>query len=308
MADFSIDYSALHTVSDKMHTLADTASSGGGTGVFKEMGEAGSSANRDTFGSANLSRAFDVFYRYSSSRTQDAEEGLNELADTFESVADTFFDADAELASSAGLMGTSMGLDEWKDQKETYEQWESDKATWDAYLEEIGASEYFEEHPDAEIGEVCSADGAPDWCDTWLEDDDAPDDPGEAPEKPSDEPPTTYSYEDESGKVDVTLELDEDYNVMKETSTITTASGQSYTSVTEYQTAPQEITLENGETFDARDYTMTTTYADGSESVTTVVINEDGSGTMTTDDGEETTAYTRSAPDADWVETEGDDE
>ncbi|MFE0733193.1 serine/arginine repetitive matrix protein 2 [Streptomyces antibioticus] len=308
MPDFSIDYGALHIVQGQMRELADAADSGGATGVFKEVGEASSGDRKALFGSSGLSYAFNLFYSYSRSRTKDAKDGLGQLADTFSGVADTFFNADAQLASAAGLMSQSLGLDEWRNQKENYDHWAEDKAAWDAYLESIGASEYFAEHPDAQIGEVCRGDGQPSFCEAWIADDDAPDDPGEAPPKPSDTPPTSYTYEDEHGKVTVEVELDDDYNVMKETSTITTPDGQSYTSVTTYDSAPQIVTPENGDAFDARDYTMETTYADGSKTTTSVVIESDGSGTMTTTDADgKVTVSTRSGPDADWSEPEEDD-
>ncbi|WP_320784297.1 serine/arginine repetitive matrix protein 2 [Streptomyces sp. CRN 30] len=309
MPDFSIDYSALHVVQTKMHDLADAADSGGATGTFKEVGEASASERKALFGSSDLSYAFNLFYSYSTSRTKDAKDGLGQLADTFAGVADTFFNADAQLSSAAGLMSNSLGLDEWKNDKEAYDSWQEDKTAWDDYLERIGASEYFEEHPDADIGDVCRADDAPGFCETWLDDDDAPDDPGSPPTKPSDDPPTSYTYEDEQGKVSVEVELDDDYNVMKETSTITTTDGQSYTSVTTYDSAPRIITPEEGDPFDARDYTMVTTYGDGTESTTEVVINDDGSGTMTTTDPEgEVTTVSRSGPDEEWPEPEDDED
>ncbi|MFE7978234.1 serine/arginine repetitive matrix protein 2 [Streptomyces shenzhenensis] len=309
MPDFSIDYSALHTVQQKMRDLADAADSGGATGAFKEAGEAGSSERKAMFGSSDLSYAFNLFYSHSTSRTKQAKDGLGQLADTFSGVADTFFNADAQLASAAGLMSQSLGLDDWRGQKEAYDSWQEDKTAWDAYLERIGASDYFDQHPDAQIGEVCRADGAPSFCETWINDNDAPDDPGPPPEKPADNPPTSYHYEDEQGKVDVTVELDDDYNVMKETSTITTPDGQSYTSVTTYHSAPEIVTPADGDKFDARDYTMETTYADGSKTTTEVVIAGDGSGTMTTTDQDgKVTVSTRSGPDEDWSEPEESDD
>ncbi|GGT00228.1 MULTISPECIES: serine/arginine repetitive matrix protein 2 [Streptomyces] len=303
MPDFSIDYGALHIVQGKMRELADAADSGGATGTFKEVGEASSSERKALFGSSDLSYAFNLFYSYSTSRTKDAKDGLGQLADTFSGVADTFFNADAQLASAAGLMSQSLGLDDWRNQKEAYDAWQEDKTAWDAYLEKIGASEYFEQHPDANIGDVCRADGAPSFCEAWLADDDAPDDPGEPPAEPADTPPTSYTYEDEQGKVSVEVELDDDYNVMKETATITTPDGQSYTSVTTYDSAPRIITPDGGEPFDARDYTMVTTFGDGTKTTTEVVIEDDGSGTMTTTDADgKVTTVTRSGPDEEWPE------
>jgi hypothetical protein len=299
MPDFSIDYSVLHDVETRMHKLAEEAGSGGAGGVFRELGEGDSGDRRAVLGNAGLSTAFATFYRMSARRTGEAEDGLKELASVFKSVADTFFDADSQLASGAGVMGASIGLDQWRDQDAAYDAWAADRAEWDAYLEKIGAADYFEANPDASIGEVCSADDAPGWCQTWMDDNDAPSDPGEAPPKPSEEPPTSYTYEDENGTIDVQLELNENHEVMKETSTITTTNGQSYTSVTEYDSPPRIVGI-GEEEYDVRDYTMTTTFADGTVSTTTVVINDDGSGTMTEVNGEETRVSHRSGPEADW--------
>ncbi|WP_165990131.1 serine/arginine repetitive matrix protein 2 [Streptomyces sp. YIM 98790] len=304
MPDFSIDYTALHTAQEKMRSLADTAEDGGATGEFKALGDATTGEARAVLGDAGLANAFHSFFRYSRMRTKEAEDGLRELAEVFGSVSNVFFDADAQLSSSAGLMGSSIGLKDWLDQRKAWDAWQTSMAEWNAYLEEIGAKEYFDAHPDADIGEVCRADGAPEWCRTWEEDDDAPYQPGEPPPRPADDPPTEYVHTDENGTTRVTLELDDDYNVMREVSEITTADGQTFRSETVYGTPPQIVTPENGEPFDARDYTMTTTYADGTESVTTVVINEDGSGTMTEKSGDETTVYTRSGPGAEWQKTE----
>ncbi|MER5948624.1 serine/arginine repetitive matrix protein 2 [Streptomyces sp. NPDC001904] len=311
MADFSIDYSLLQQVQQKMHSLADQADSGGATGAFKDLGEAAASDRRGTLGHAGLSTAFNLFYRRSSSRTKDAKDGLNQLADMFASVANTFFDADAQLAGSAGLMGQSIGLSDWRNEKAAHDEWVQEKSEWDAYLEKIGADDYFAEHPDDSIRMVCTGPDAPGFCAAWKADDaagTAPINPGEEPPKPSETPPTSYSYEDSKGKVDVTVELDDDNNVMKETQKITSTDGQSYTSTTVYDSAPKMVGPE-GDQFDARDYTITTDYADGSTTTTKVVIDDDGSGTMTeTDDDGNTTVSTRSGPDADWVEEDGGDD
>ncbi|WP_445527961.1 serine/arginine repetitive matrix protein 2 [Streptomyces cyslabdanicus] len=308
MADFSIDYSALQTVQQQMRALADDADSGGATGAFKEMGEATASERRSALGSADLSSAFNLFYTRSSSRTNQAKDGLQQLADTFKGVSDTFFQADAQLASSGGLMGSKLGLDDWKSQKAAYDRWVSDDKAWHDYLEKIGASDYFDQHPDARIGDVCGADNPPGFCDAWQNDLDdkqvtVPDDPGTPPPEPTDDPPTSYTYEDDKGKVDVRLELDDHYDVMKETSVITTPNGQSYTSVTTYDSAPHHVDLGDDKRIDVRDYTMETTYADGSKSTAKVVNDDDGSGTMTMTDSEgNVTVSTRSGPDADWSE------
>ncbi|MFF0220150.1 serine/arginine repetitive matrix protein 2 [Streptomyces vinaceus] len=300
--DFAIDYGLLNTVQSKLRDMANQANGGSGSGSYHDLGEALASERRRVLGTYDMSAEFNYFFTTSKKRQGQAKDGLNRLADLFKGVSDAWFEADSQLASGAGLMAKSLGLDEWKSQKAAYDKWLSDKAAWEAYLKEIGASEYFRDHPDASISAVCSADGAPGWCDTWRSNDHAPLQPGPPPVKPPDTPPTHYHQETSTGSVDVTIELDKDNNIIKETSTVT-ANGQTYTSVTEYKSGPQMVTPPGGgKPFDARDYTVTTTGADGSTSVSTVVINDDGSGTMKVTSGTEVTEYTRSGPGTEWVE------
>lgn len=308
MPDFSIDYSTLYNVQAQMKKLAEQAASGGATGAFKELGDANSGERTAALGTSGLSYEFNLFYHHSKSRTESAKEGLEKLSESFKAVSDIFFDADANISSAAGLMGNSVGLSDWKSDKAAYDNWVADKAEWDAYLESIGATEWFAEHPDeTSIRAVCHADDAPPWCANWNEDKPFPMHPGDAPEKPG-PPPTSYHYEDENGTIDVKIELDKDDNVVKETSTITNPEGQTFTTETVYNGPPQMIDPPgDAEPYDVRDYTITTTSADGTKSTATVTINEDGSGTMVTVDGEEKVTSTRSGPDAEWVETGRED-
>lgn len=304
MADFSIDYSALHRAQEQMKSLANTAESGGATGEFKTVGESTPSERRAVFGSTELGTAFNRFYENSAKRAKEAKDGLNELAEIFASVSNVFFEADAQLAGGSGVTSQALGISNWRNSKAQWDAWDSATEEWNDYLEEIGAKEYFDANPDADIGQVCRADSPPEFCETWREDTDAPSPPGDKPdgERPSDEPPTEFTFEDENGVTNVKVELDDDYNIMKETTEVTTTDGQSFTSETVYETSPQYVT-KDGVTFDARDFTTTTTYADGTTITSEVTIEEDGSGVMTSTDGDgEVTRYTRSGPGDEWEE------
>lgn len=308
MPDFSIDYSTLYAVQAQMKKLAEQAGSGGATGAFKELGDANSGERTAALGTSGLSYEFNLFYHHSKSRTESAKEGLTKLSESFKAVSDIFFDADSNIASAAGLMGNSIGLSDWKDDKAAYDRWVADKAAWDSYLESIGATEWFQDHPDdTSIRAVCHADDAPPWCANWNEDKPFPMHPGDAPPKPG-PPPTSFHHEDENGTIDVTIELDKDNNVIKETSTVTNPEGQKFTTETVYDGPPRMINPPgDAEPYDVRDYTITTTSADGTTSTATVTINDDGSGTMVTVDGEERVTSTRSGPNAEWVETRRED-
>ncbi|MEU3711024.1 hypothetical protein [Streptomyces catenulae] len=313
MPDFSIDYELLNQVQTRMRQLADTADSGGAKGALKTLTESTDDA-KSVMGFSDLGAAMYAFSHRSASRAKDAKDGLNKLADIFESVSDNYFQVDAGMADSAGVMGASLGLDDWKHKKAAWDQWDEDTKAWNDYLKEIGASDYFKEHPGADINDVCSAvDGAPSWCERYNNDKDVPSQPGDHPEgeRPDDTPPTEKTITTDSGSTHVKVTLDDDNNVMTEESTVTIGSGadeQKYINKTTYDSSPQPITLDNGKTFDARDYTTVTTGPDGSETTTRYVINDDGSGTMTVTSDDETTTYTRSSPFGDGAEWKEEDD
>jgi hypothetical protein len=130
-------------------------------------------------------------------------------------------------------------------------KWTEDKATWDAYLEEIGAAEYFAENPDADIAEVCAGDDGSEWYEKWREDGDPPIPPGPEPDKPSENPTSHIQFEDDDGgKTDIVLSYDDEYNIMKEEMTVTTGDGENITTITEYDSAPQIVDPEDGRSFD----------------------------------------------------------
>ncbi|MFJ9341918.1 serine/arginine repetitive matrix protein 2 [Streptomyces sp. NPDC101733] len=301
--DFAIDYGLLHGVQSKLRDLATQAGAGAGEGAYKSLGDALPSERRRILGNGELSAEFNYFFTFSKGRQGKAKDGLNELADLFKSVSDVFFDADSQISGSAGVMGKSIGLGDWKNQKEAYDNWVQDKKEWDDFLTKIGATDYFKEHPDDSIRAVCGADDAPGWCQAWRDADDPPLKPGDAPPKPSDTPPTHYHSETSTGSVDVDLVLDKDNNVITEKSTVKT-NGQTFTTSTTYeQGEPKMVTPpDGGKPYDTRDYTVTTTGGDGKTSVSTVVINDNGSGTMKVVQGDETTEYTRTGPAAKWEE------
>lgn len=316
MPDFAIDYSNLYDIQTKLKSLAQQADGTDETNAFRELGEAKSSERIACLGSAGMSASYNWFYTHSKTRTGEAKEGLTQLAAQFKAVSDVFFDADSQISGAAGLMTANLKLNQWRNQRAAYKEWEEDKAAWDRYLQEIGATDYFREHPDETIRGACSAENPPGWCAAWRQRgvDSAPVKPGPPPPKPSDTPPTTYHYEDEHGSIDVKVEVDANGEIIKETSTITNPQGQSYSSTTTFKGSPDWVTPPGGsdrDRYDVRDYTITTTYGDGTSSTSEVVINQDGSGTMVVTGGDKTEYYIRTGPKEKWIKDpahEDDDE
>ncbi|RSS78173.1 serine/arginine repetitive matrix protein 2 [Streptomyces sp. WAC06614] len=309
--DFAIDYGLLSKVQAKLRELADQAGTGEGTGAYHDASELSGEAGRRLWGSYDVAAEFRYFFDTAKGRQKDGKEGLVKMADLFKGVSEAWFEADSQIAGSAGLLAKSLGLEEWKGQKEAYDAWLAKKKAWDAFLQQIGAADYFRDHPGESIRMVCSAEDAPGFCKAWREFPHPPEQPGDAPPKPSDTPPTSFHQENETGSIDVKLELDKDNNIIKEITTVTT-NGQTYTTTTAYDGPPHMVTPPGGgKPFDARDYTVTTTGADGTTSVSKVVINDDGSGTMSVTEGDEVKNYTRSGLGAEWElidENPGDDE
>ncbi|WP_439678939.1 serine/arginine repetitive matrix protein 2 [Embleya sp. MST-111070] len=308
MADFAIDYTNLHEINTKLRELAKQADSGTG-GAFRELGEAGAAERRAALGTSGLSTSFNSFYHHSKSRTAKAKEGLNKLADSFKAVSDLFFDQDSRISGSAGLITTGLGIDQWRNAKAAHDKWLADKTKWDDYLASIGATEYFRDHPNETIRHACHDPEAPAWCAAWIAkgEDSAPPKPGDEPPKPSDKPPTSHHYEDEHGKIDVSVELDKDNNIVKETSKITNPQGQTYETTTTYKGPPEWVDDVPGAgkdgkpgRIDVRDYSITTTLSDGTKSTSDFTINKDGSGTMISHSGKTTEHYIRDGPKSEW--------
>jgi hypothetical protein len=318
MADFAMDYDQLYAMQRGLHLLADRADSGGGDGVYEEVGNATLAENEALFGSYDLAYEFALFYGKSKARIDDGKDKLRQFGDMFSGVADGLFQQDALLASGAASSAGQAMIDRWEGEREAYEEWAENKEAWDSFLEEIGAAEYFAENPDADINEVCAADDAPGWCAEWENAEDPPRPPGEEPPKPPEHPPSHLEFSDgEGGTTDIVLSYDDDYNIMKEETTVTTQDGETLTTTVEYASEPHIVEGDDGTSYDTRDYTVTTTLPDGSTTVEDVVIDDtDGSGTRTvtstyTEDGEqktETTEFTRSGPFECWDEAGNDDD
>ncbi|MCE7083486.1 serine/arginine repetitive matrix protein 2 [Streptomyces sp. ST2-7A] len=313
-ADFSIDYSVLHQVRENMIELAETAGSGGASGDYRDLGEANAGERKAALGHDGLSSAFNLFYTMSRTRVKEAKDGLEELGNLFGGVADGFFNVDSQLAQSAGASKAAGNLDNWRADTEAYEQWERDNTAWGDYLESIGVPDGDAADPDFSLHEACSVDDPPGYCEQWREDMDAaragdgerpPENPGEAPEKPSETPPTRWEYTDESGTTVVELELDDNNEIVKETSTVTTTDGQKFVSETVYDGTVHTVEDDNGRGYTFRDQTTTTTYADGTTTTSETVYTGDP---RTVSTGEDSNGLERFAAFQDYTVTTTDED
>lgn len=249
--DFAMDYGTLHEARNDLYELANSISPTLKDSLFADLGSGSRNDAEAVFGNSDLTDGFRSLYRLASGPMRNAEDRLKKLGDTFGGVADSFFNTDAQISEGMGAMGSRMGLDEWRQKKKA----------WD----------YRNEHSDQ-----CVADAEgnmPEFCSAT--------DPGP--------PPVDYYVNADNGNVHTHLTLDDDYNVVTETTTVT-HNDQTYTSTTTYS--------DNG-----KNYTTETVYADGSKSTSVVTVNDDGSATMTvTDNDGNTTEYRRSGPGKEWTE------
>jgi hypothetical protein len=195
LADFALDYGILHSARQDLHDLADRIGPTLKDSVYAQLGRGDYGNAEDIFGNSELTASFRSLYRLSKDPMNRAEKNLRQLGDIFGSVADAYFDVDAQIADGMGVMGTEMGLDSWR----------SKKSAWD--------------YRQAHAGEcVPDANGKmPDFCQAA--------DPGA--------PPVDQTIQTGDGTVHTHLTLDGNNNVIKEETTVT-HNGQTYGSVTTY--------------------------------------------------------------------------
>lgn len=277
MPDFAIDYGLLHEAKKDLHDLADRIGPKLGDTAFSQVGSIEYEDSDAVFGNDGLAGSFRSLYRMAQHPMSKAESDLRELGDIFGAVADGYFDVDAQIANGMGMMGASLDLDQWKD----------DKAAWD-YLQ-------------AHRGDcVPGPDGAmPGFCSAT--------DPGP--------PPTDLTITTDTGSVHTHLTLDENNNVVKEETTVVNGD-QRYTSTTTYTPDHTSYTTDTIYSDGSTTHSVTTTgehgssvtdttSGDGSTTHTVIALNEGGGGTMTVTESDGTvTKYTRGDQYARWDEVE----
>jgi hypothetical protein len=171
--DFALDYETLLALQRGMKAMADKAEKASqeeSTETFDVLGTGSQSDMKAVFGFQNAARSFDTFYRVSRQRTNEGADRLRDFANMFEGVANAVFQQDSMIAANAAASAAGLHANQWKNEWQAYRDWQKQKEAWDAYLEEIGAADYFREHPDATMAEVCAQDDRPGFCDTWEQD------------------------------------------------------------------------------------------------------------------------------------------
>jgi hypothetical protein len=229
LPDFALDYGVLHEARKDLHDLADRISPTLNHSLFSELGKGDFGDAQDVFGSEALAGAVRTLYRFSKDPMNRAVDHLKQLGDIFGSVADAYFDVDAQIADGLGVMGSRMGLDEWRDKK----------AAWD----------YKNEHLDR-----CTPDkdgNVPDFCKAT--------DPGP--------PPVDQVIDTKDGQVHTHLTLDGNNNVIKEETTVT-HNGQTYTSVTTYTDGGHSYTTDTTYADGTKNHAETHVNDDGSGDMT----------------------------------------
>ncbi|MYS87616.1 hypothetical protein [Embleya scabrispora] len=255
MIEFALDYSTLSEAKKDMHDLADRISPTLKSSDFATLGQGGYTDAQAVFGDQTLTGAFRSLYRLSAGPMTRAEDLLKKLGDCFGTVGDAYFNADAQITEGLGVMGATMGLEEWRNK--------------------VAAWKYKQDHID-ECGKPGPDGSLPEFCKAQ--------DPGDKP--PLDQVITTPN----GGRIETHLTLDEHGNVIKEETKVV-SNGQTYTSVTTYDSS-------------RLNYTTVSTAADGGVTTTETHLNADGGGTQKVVDSEgKTHTYTRTDGKHEWVDT-----
>ncbi|MGW2045602.1 hypothetical protein ACWCPF_10485 [Streptomyces sp. NPDC001858] len=187
-----IDYDLLHQAQKDLEALAEEIGPLLTTGIFSELSD---NNFYYTLGDHSLEGAMRVFHSNAFQTLHAAEKGLKELAVAFGQVGAAALSFDADLAQNMGVMGSTLGLQNWR----------RDKAVWDykqAHLDQCTPGE------GGEVPGFCSAT-----------------DPGP--------PPLEQTFPTEHGNIHTKLTLDADGNVIREETTVT-YDGKEHKTVTNY--------------------------------------------------------------------------
>ncbi len=229
MPDFAMDYGILNSARKDLHDLADRIHPTLTDSVFSQLGSGALGDARAVFGDADVTNGFRSLYRLSKDPMNRAVDHLKQLGDVFGSVANAYFDVDAQIADGLGVMGANMGLDSWRDKR----------AAWD----------YRTAHADK-----CTPDAQgklPDFCSAT--------DPGA--------PPVDQTINTANGQVHTHLTLDGSNHVVKEETTVT-HDGQTYTSTTSYTDNGKSFTTDTTYSDGTTNHAETHLHDDGSGDMT----------------------------------------
>jgi hypothetical protein len=236
--DFALDYGTLKAAHDDLYALAERISPTLKSSDFATLGNGGYTEALAVFGDPTLTAAFRSLYWKAKNPMERAEELLKKLGDCFGKVGNAYFDADSQIADGMGVMGATMGLEQWRN---ALSAWKYKQA----HLSEC-------ETPDA-------SGNFPDFCKAT--------DPGSTP--PLDHVVTTPG----GATISTHLTLDDKGNVIKEETTVSN-NGQKYSSVTTYDADRLNYTTET--TFGDGSKTTTETHLNKDGSGTQKVVDAEG--------------------------------
>lgn len=264
MADLVIDYSLMIRIANSLNTLKSTIEhdmkAAGTNDIVQLQGETVSSVDSSVFGNTTASNSVEGFFFRCSTPFSDAVDKLGELANTFSSVAHAFFDIDADLASRANVARMESLVSDYHSKKLEYQRYLQLKDQKITY-------QYWDENGNRATAEIP----------LWSADTPVPENPTTPPTALHDQGPGT-----------TVAEIDAQDRIVKETTTVTTADGLTYSETTTYSYGADDD-------MNPKSYVSTITHSDGTtETITRNAPQPDGSFTITdqTSDGTSTTTVT----------------
>ncbi|MFY1668589.1 hypothetical protein ACN27G_01320 [Plantactinospora sp. WMMB334] len=267
MADLVLDYALLHNLAGSLRELKSRIQFDVDTGSRRSVVTSdGTVVDSGQVGSSTLYATLSAFFSACHTPFKDSMELLDELANTFDGIAKAYFDLDADVAGKVNLDRLRANISGWQ----------ADTVAYERYLDlkdrEI-TFQYYDKDGNLVDGSVPVWSGDP-----------VPE-PGDAP--------TSIDGTSPVGGNTTTAVLDDEGNVVSETTTVTSGDGLTYTETTEFT---YRDTDGDGRT-DVVDYTSTITHADGTEETIEKKTNDDGSFvvTSTTDEGTTTSTVTPTA-------------
>ena len=218
-----INYNVLDDAKRDMLELAADIQPLLDKGMFSML--SGSNQGIDLLGHAEIAEAVTYLHTQARDNLTRAHDGLIQLGNSFGSVGDAFQQFDAELAKGWSITGHSLGLDNWKQDKQEWEYYQ-------AHKDECVPG------PDGKLPGFCSAT-----------------DPGA--------PPVDQNIDTGRGTIHTHLTLDGDNNVIREDTTVT-YDGKDYTSTTTYSDDRHTTTTDSTYPDGSSVHNVTHTNPDGS--------------------------------------------
>ncbi|GAA4958046.1 hypothetical protein [Actinoplanes utahensis] len=262
MADLVLDYALLHQLAGSMRELKakirTDVETGSRRAVVTSNGAVVSSAQ---VGNASVYAALSAFFYACHSPFKDSMELLDKLADNFDGIAKAFFDVDADFGGKVNTARLQAHIGQWQADTKAYEHYLDIK-------DKNVTFQYYDENGDLKTATIPLWSGPP------------PPEPGAVP--------TEIDGTGTVGSNHTTAKLDEDGNIVSETTTVQSGDGLTYTETTDYT----YVDTDGDGVPDVVDYTSTITHSDGSTETIEKKTDPDGSYVVTSKTDEGTTTST----------------